>query len=276
MFSFNSVTKRRLAWLISLLVWTQVVAASAWWSISSMSLQAEQMAAQRGRDLFRMIELTRQWSADHLGIYAVRSRQAQPNPYLTLPNRDLETVQGLQLTMINAAYMTRQISELARAEGFYFHMTSEDPLRPANAPDEWERDSLAAFKRGASERIELLESSSGGQFRYMAPLRVKPECLGCHAVQGAQLGDIRGGISVNLDATSLLAHRDREIVKTGLTHTIVWLAISALMYHAIRTTQRRVHTWILRACPRPEQSRKRNATWQPQTTPFASCSASTA
>ena len=61
MFSFNSVTKRRLAWLISLLVWTQVVAASAWWSISSMSLQAEQMAAQRGRDLFRMIELTRQW-----------------------------------------------------------------------------------------------------------------------------------------------------------------------------------------------------------------------
>lgn len=240
MFSFNSATKRRLAWLIPVLVWTQVVAGSAWWSISSLSHQAQQMAAQRGRDLFRMIELTRQWNAGHIGIYAVRSRQAQPNPYLTLPNRDLETAQGLELTMINAAYMTRQISELARAEGFYFHMTSDDPLRPANAPDEWERDALASFKHGASERIELLESSSGGQFRYMAPLRVEPECLGCHAVQGEQLGDVRGGISVNIDATSLLAHRDREIAKTAVSHAIVWLAIAMLLYHLIRTTQQRV------------------------------------
>ena len=119
-------------------------------------------------------------------------------------------------------------------------MTSDDPLRPANAPDGWERDALASFKHGASERIELLESSSGGQFRYMAPLQVDRNAWAAMRFRGEQLGDVRGGISVNIDATSLLAHRDREIAKTAVSHAIVWLAIAMLLYHLIRTTQQRV------------------------------------
>lgn len=234
-------TKRRLAWLIPLLIWTQIMAGSGWWSISSLSRQTQQMAAQRGRDLFRMIQLTRQWNTRHPAVYAVQSERAPPNPYLAVPNRDLETRQGLRLTMMNAAYMTRQISELARHEGFYFHMTSNNPLRPANAPDEWERHALEAFRRGARERVDLITSSSGKQFRYMAPLKVEPECLGCHALQGEQLGEVRGGISVNIDASSLLAHRDHEIIKTALAHAIVWIAIAVLLHTGIRSTQRRVH-----------------------------------
>ena len=35
------------------------------------------------------------------------------NPHLKLPNRDITTSGGLSLTLVNPAYMTRQVNELA-------------------------------------------------------------------------------------------------------------------------------------------------------------------
>jgi diguanylate cyclase (GGDEF)-like protein len=221
--------------LLPFLIWTQLIGASAWWSVYTVYRHADETAEQRGRDLFSVIQLTRAWNAGHAGIYAVRSDRAIPNPYLKTPNRDLVTQQGLELTMINPAYMTRQISELARTQGFYFHITSNKPLRPANAPDAWERRALDAFEQGERERIELLEGTTGhDEFRYMAPLRVTPPCLGCHAIQGYQLGQIRGGISINVDATPILERRNHQLVKTGIAHAGVWLLVAILIFLTMR------------------------------------------
>jgi hypothetical protein len=60
----------------------------------------------------------------------------QPNPYLKHPKRDLLTTDGMQLTMVNPAYMTRQLAEIAeQADGVKFHITSLKTIRPANAAD---------------------------------------------------------------------------------------------------------------------------------------------
>lgn len=229
-----------LLWL-PLLVWTQLIAASAWWNVHSVNAHTTEIAAQRGRDLFTMIQLTREWNASHVGIYAIRSELAQPNTLLRTPNRDLETNDGLQLTMINAAYMTRQISELARRHRFHFRMTSVDPLRQGNAPDAWERRALEAFAAGTTERIELISSDTASIYRYMAPLKTEPECLGCHATQGHQLGDIIGGISFDIDATALIDSRNKRTLTAAVAHFAIWVAVATLlvgsqigMHHKIR------------------------------------------
>jgi len=217
-----------LLWL-PILIWTQLIAASAWWNVHSVNAQTTEIAAQRGRDLFTMIQLMREWNANHVGIYAIRSELAQPNPLLRTPNRDLETSEGLQLTLINAAYMTRQISELARRHRFHFRMTSVDPLRQGNAPDAWERRALEAFAGGTTERIELIGSESTSIYRYMAPLETEPECLGCHAIQGYQLGDVLGGISFDIDATALITARDERLITAAVAHLVVWLAVGTVL-----------------------------------------------
>ncbi len=86
----------------------------------------------------------------------------QPNPYLKHPRRDLVTHDSLRLTMINPAYMTRQLSELAqKKEGAVFHITSRNPIRPLNAPDAWESAALLSFERGAKEAVAPQPPESG-------------------------------------------------------------------------------------------------------------------
>lgn len=49
------------------------------------------IALERGRVLFGLIELTRDWNARHGGVYVPVSEATQPNPYLEHPRRDLSS-----------------------------------------------------------------------------------------------------------------------------------------------------------------------------------------
>ncbi len=147
--------------------------------------QMSTLARERGAILFRLVELTRDWNARHGGVYVPITEATQPNPYLKHPRRDLETLDGKHLTMVNPAFMTRQIAEIAeQADGVRFHLTSLNLIRPANAADAWEREALRSFEQGRTEVLDLVVDERGPQHRYMARLLGKQACLGCHAEQG--------------------------------------------------------------------------------------------
>ncbi|OGS01393.1 MAG: hypothetical protein A2V88_11855 [Elusimicrobia bacterium RBG_16_66_12] len=71
-------------------------------------------------------------------------------------------------------------------------------MNPANAPDAWERSALEGFERGEKERVGVVPAGAGSDYRLMKPVYVEESCLACHAPQGYRVGDIRGGIGVNL------------------------------------------------------------------------------
>lgn len=201
--------------------------------------QIETLARERGNVLFHLVELTRDWNARHGGIYAPVTEATQPNPYLRHPKRDLVTTEGLRLTMINPAYMTRQIAEIAeQADGVKFHITSLKPIRPANAADPWESEALRLFEKGRSE--VLMEQSVAGVpvHRYMAPLVIKQPCLKCHAEQGYKLGDIRGGISVTMPAEKILAIRATQRQRVLMTFGGAGVAIALLLHFAASRSRR--------------------------------------
>jgi diguanylate cyclase (GGDEF)-like protein len=93
--------------------------------------------------------------------------------------------------------MAREMSELtAGSDGFTFRITSLKPLNPDNAPDDFEREALAAFEGGAREVSRRERFGDSTWIRFMAPLHVEESCLACHGHQGYRVGDVRGGISV--------------------------------------------------------------------------------
>jgi two-component system, sensor histidine kinase and response regulator len=158
----------------------------------------------------------RRWNSQLGGVYAETSDTVRPNPYLEVENRDVTTDKGQQLTMINPAFMTRMVHEImAESEGIRGHITSLNPIRPANSPEEWEAEALHAFQEGATE-VSYIHGENGARvFRFMRPLVTEESCLKCHAKQGYRLGDIRGGISVTLPMQpydqSLEALRESEL-----------------------------------------------------------------
>lgn len=209
------------------------------WRWIDSSLQA--IARERGAALFSLIETSRAWNAGHGGVYVPITDEVQPNPYLRHPTRDVETVHGRRLTMINPAYMTRQIAELAAAgNGVRLHITSLNPIRPENRPDAWEADALARFERGEESVLALIQEGAEPVHRYMAPLFVTKPCLQCHAEQGYALGEIRGGISVTMPARALVELRETQRQRAGLLHLVAFLAVAGLIHGLMTFSRRRV------------------------------------
>ena len=230
----------RWFWILPIALWAAAVAASLAWNVYSFEHQGMRLEKEELRTMFRLLQITRQWNASHGGLYAPVDKNTPPNPYIKIPGRDIKTTDGKDLTLINPAYMTRQLSEMALgAKGVTFHLTSLKPLRPGNSPDEWEAAALADFENGGeTERFELTTAGAGrggeGLIRYMAPLKVTEECMACHAHQGYKVGDIRGGISVSEPAGSALA----EIKKTRdgifLVHGAIFVVMSAVLIVLLR------------------------------------------
>ena len=91
-------------------------------AVRSKTLLSEQVVSQ-ARAHFQGIVLTRKWSAQHGGVYVIKTPGMISNPYLENP--DIKAADGRTLTLKNPALMTREISELANEKSlFNFHITS--------------------------------------------------------------------------------------------------------------------------------------------------------
>lgn len=231
---------RRVFWLMPLMAWTLAVLASLHVQLGEHREHSLEVATAGARDIFKMIVLTRAWNAGHGGVYVPVTEKTQPNPYLRHPRRDLATVEGTQLTMINPAFMTRQLSELGKAQtGAIFHITSLRPIRPMNGADGWETKALMAFERGAKEIVEIVGTDRITQLRYMAPIKVTPPCMTCHAQQGYKVGDIRGGISVSIPFAPIAASLGTSTRHAYASHGLVYLLVVILGWLLLETLRQR-------------------------------------
>ncbi|MDX9714423.1 MAG: diguanylate cyclase [Dissulfurispiraceae bacterium] len=155
---------------------------------------------EQAESYFDLIVKTRIWNSNSGGVYVLKDRDVQSNPYLEklgIPP-DLNCENNQIVTMRNPAIMTREISQLMESSGATFHITSLKLINPENAPDEFEKESLLRFEKGEKKVWKVDRKGSEPLFRYMAPLYIEDSCLTCHAVLGYKFGDIRGGISVNI------------------------------------------------------------------------------
>ena len=227
-------------WLLPLALWA--LGSTLYYLNNQRQVREQSMAIaiEGARNMFRMVVLTRNWNSSHGGIYVPVTPRTQPNPYLEHPRRDLMTTDGVALTMINPAYMTRLIGEMAELNaGAIFRLTSLRPMRPANAADAWEARALQHFEQGQRESWSVEASPTGPLLRYMAPLLIQESCLHCHAKQGYKLGDVRGGISVSQKYEAIEQAVARQSHETLIATLSTFLLISSLGWLLLELLRRR-------------------------------------
>jgi len=229
----TNIVRFRLYGLILGLIWAVVITFSAVWNVSRINLNMIEAARIQARAAFGEDVLYRRWNAERGGLYAPITDITPPNPHLShLPERDIETPAGKHLTIINPAYMTRQVHELAEKEfGILGHITSLNPIRPENAPDEWEAAVLKKFENGEIEVNSLEVMDDNEYMRLMKPLITEKSCLKCHAIQGYELGDIRGGISESVPMAPFRLTARQHAVKLIWGHlAILVLGLSGIAF----------------------------------------------
>lgn len=183
----------------------------------------------------------RRWNSSHGGVYVPVTGQIKPNNLLDVPERDVVTPSGRVLTLVNPAWMTRQVHETMRRErDIRGRITSLKPIQPANASDAWEAEALRAFEAGQDE-YNSVERIEGKQYmRLMRPLRTSRECLVCHADQGYVTGDIRGGISIAVPMAPFdrSARAHARVLATG--HGVLWLGGMVVIAIGVRDIKKRI------------------------------------
>jgi len=192
-------------------------------------------AEQQARMLYKQILLTRQWAADHNGLFILKRKGVEINPYLDLPT--VKDSGGHTYYMRNPAMITRELSKYARRDGLgHFRVTSLNPINPLNVPDDFERKSLLSFEKDSRENFGVENSEHGRNVRFIAPLMVTKSCLKCHARHGYQTGDIRGGLSITIPinwADNLINKNTHSLILIGVVSVLLVTVALFLMFESL-------------------------------------------
>ncbi|HJW44079.1 MAG TPA: ATP-binding protein [Geothrix sp.] len=230
------VTSRSFLVLFS--IWSMIVATFIVVILYFSFNEYKQIALARAVDSYHKDLVVRRWASERGGVYVPLDEKTPPNPYLAhRPDRDLTTTDGKRLTLVNPAYMTRMVHELGQETyGLRGHITSLNPIRPENAPDEWERKALESFASGTRNHFAVVTEKDQRVLRYMGAFLVEKSCLACHAHQGYKVGDVRGGVSVTVP----LGH---GLTVFGISHQSISI-LTVLAFWAMGGTG--IYLWVRR------------------------------
>ncbi len=227
----KSPTLQKAALTVAL-IWTLLVSTSLLGNFYQHHLITEAIVLNVARTHLEKDILFRKWIVRHGGVYVPVTKESQPNPYLKpefFPERDITTPSGRPLTLINPAYMIRQLyKSQPNQDPFYPHakISSLNPVRPGNIADPWEREALREFSKGAKVKSELVEENGKELIRLMRPLIAAPGCLAkCHTVTGYKKGDVMGGVSVTVPMAPFNATARNHTITILIAHLTLWLLV---------------------------------------------------
>ncbi len=182
---------------LALNIWLLAVVCSLAWNTLDDIRERESIAHETARAFYKQILAARHWNLLHGGVYVYTTEHSPPNLFLPENKQTIKDSNGKSLTLINPAYMTRQIAEISEKKGaVLFHITSLTPLRKRNTAYPWEIPWLQSFNEGEKEQGAFTTENGKEVFRYMAPLAFKDSCLPCHIAPETP-ETIRGAISVS-------------------------------------------------------------------------------
>ena len=243
----RDLTERRFRYLyvvtaIVLSTWTFLVAGSLAWNIRIEQRQTRELAAKEARSLFNKDKAFRLWAASHGGVYVPVTARTPANPNLAhIPERDITTSSGKNLTLMNPAYMLRQLmNDYAELYGIKGRITAHPNklFNPGNRPDKWETEALQSFERGETEVFEFAETDGQSTLRLMRPLFIVETCLKCHAKQGYKVGDFRGGVGVSVPMAGYKFDEKKHMISASATHGFAWLLGLGVTFAVARRSKR--------------------------------------
>lgn len=224
--------------------WTVVIILSlllSSWEYHNSSLEIAHHVARTHieKDL-----LFRNWNSTLGSVYIPVTDASPPNLLIDktlVPDRDLTTIDGRQLTLLSPHEMIRQAYGYGIKNRFFDgNITSLSNIRDKSAPDSWEAKVLKKFKNGSEEESEVL-TDHGNKVLYMAkPFITEENCLRCHARQGYKRGDIRGWISIKLPMEPFEATMYKQKMSLLTGHIVLWLLGASGIWYGLRSLGRHI------------------------------------
>jgi len=164
-------------WMVlTVIVWTAIVIAALFWNLKVEHEHAIEQAVTEARAHFNKDKAFRLWGSSHGGVYVPVDAKTPPNSHLAhIPERDITTPSGKKLTLMNPAYMVRQMmDEYEGTFGVKGKITSfpDKLFNQKNRPDSWELAALHAFTQGKKEVSEVSEVNGVQFMRLMRPMFV--------------------------------------------------------------------------------------------------------
>ncbi len=206
-----------------LIICTILVGFSFFWNINNLHQDKINHVLSEARSNWNKDQAFRGWATKHGGLYVKPNARTQPSPYLShIPNRDIVTTDGMKLTLLNPAFMMRQMTEeYEDSYGIKGRITAKIVLNPTNKADEWEAKALNAFEIGETEVYEEALIDGSLYLRYMKPMSMKQGCMKCHGHLGIKVGEIHGGVSVSIPMKSYISIVDSTTRSILITHLLI-------------------------------------------------------
>ena len=226
-----------------LAVWTAIVGGSLAWNVANERQQSYELALGAGRANFGKDQAYRLWATEHGGVYVRPTERTPPNPYLAhLPERDVVTSRGIELTLMNPAYMLRQMmADYSDLYGIKGRIVGLRALNPKNIADPWEAKAIGMFAEGAEEFVELAELDGESHLRLMGPMYMTPGCVKCHGHLGYQDGDLRGAVGVSVPMAPYERLADTAVSHLLISHGVIWcLGLVTIVLTARRSELRAI------------------------------------
>ncbi len=177
--------------------------------LNQINAQAEALLSE--------MALVRNWVASYNGVWT-----KTPGSFY------LEMTDGYYQK--SPAMVTKELSLLSKETGDYrFHITSLMLTNPENAPDPFEYGALVHFEEDFEPVASFDRTGEEPFYRLMIPLQVQESCLECHADQGYQVGDVRGGLTVMVSTKEM----DAALQKSRRLFSLAAVSIVSLVMGAL-------------------------------------------
>ncbi len=242
----NELLKYKILFVLLLIVVSLIFTVLYIQTINQEYTTIEKLALEQARASYNKDLAYRKWAAEIGGVYVKVNDSLQPNPYLNVHNREITSTEGETYTMVNPAYMTRMVHELAweqyKMKG---HITSLKAINPNNEPDKWEKKALEMFEHGKRDYYSIENDQGDTYLRYMGAMVTEKACLKCHGYQGNKVGDIRGGISVSVPLKGYELIYNAALLKHSTMFGVVFLFSVLLLFIAYRVISKEVKKRIL-------------------------------
>lgn len=229
----------------TIILWSVINVFSAWWNIALEKKLTINNVTNIVRSSFDKDQAYRQWASSHGGVYVEPTEKTPPSPWMAhIKERDIVTTEGKKLTLMNPAYMLREMmQDYSDLYGLKGRIVGIVYLNANNKADEWEANAIRSFDKGTKEIIEFTGSGDDEYLRLMKPMIMEQDCQKCHGHLGFANGSVRGGVSVSLPMKTYRESESEFIQSIVFTYFIIWfigmLAIIIVSINAFRYLKRR-------------------------------------
>ncbi|BAE50810.1 PAS domain S-box protein [Paramagnetospirillum magneticum] len=222
--------------------WSLLLGGSLAWNIAKQREITLELATNTAQANFNKDVAYRLWASSHGGVYVEPDAKTPPSPWMAhLPDRDLIANDGRKLTLMNPAYMLRQMmQDHGELYGIKGRIVGIVTLNSDNTADPWEAEAIRQFAAGTKSEVMEVSDIDGKPFlRLFKPFRMEPSCQKCHGHLGFQDGEVRGGIGVSVPLAPYLTGEANVVRTMATTHGAIWgLGMLAIGWIARRSHSR--------------------------------------